>query len=95
MLHYNGPSPRKRERFYDLSFAQRPAEELYDLREDPGQLNNVATDPAYAAIKSELSQRLTEALQATGDPRVVGGAEPWETQTYLGGAPKWQGIDGM
>jgi arylsulfatase A-like enzyme len=76
--------------FYDLSFARRPAEELYDLREDPGQLNNLAADPAYAAIKQELSQRLTAALEATGDPRVVGGAESWETQTYLGGAPKWE-----
>ena len=78
-------------RYYELAFAKRPAEELYDLREDPGQLNNVAPDPAYAAIKEELSQRLTQALEATGDPRVIGGAESWETQTYLGGAPKWEG----
>jgi N-sulfoglucosamine sulfohydrolase len=77
-------------RLYDLAFAKRPAEELYDLREDPGQLNNLAADPAYAAVKNELSQRLTAALEATGDPRVVGGAESWETQPYLGGAPKWE-----
>lgn len=29
-------------------------EEMYDLRQDPYQLSNVATDPAYAGIRSEL-----------------------------------------
>jgi arylsulfatase A-like enzyme len=77
-------------RYYDLSFGKRPAEELYDLRKDPGQLNNLAADPIYAATKSELSRRLMEALEAAGDPRVSGGAESWETQPYLGGAPKWE-----
>jgi arylsulfatase A-like enzyme len=79
------------QRLYDLSFAKRPAEELYDLREDPGQLNNVAADSVYAAIKNELAQHLTEALRATGDPRVTGGAESWETQPYLGRGPRWEG----
>ena len=32
---------------YDLCFAKRPAEELYDLKKDPEQLTNVAGDPAY------------------------------------------------
>jgi arylsulfatase A-like enzyme len=33
------------ERFYELSFAHRPAEELYDLTTDPDQLVNVADQP--------------------------------------------------
>jgi N-sulfoglucosamine sulfohydrolase len=76
---------------YDLAFGKHPAEELYDLRADPGQLTNVASDPSYAAVKDTLSRRLMDALDATGDLRVVGGAEAWETQTYLGGAPRWEG----
>ena len=33
------------------SAGKRPAEELYDLRNDPGQLDNIASDPAFADPK--------------------------------------------
>ena len=36
-------------------------EELYDRAADPYQLNNVAADPAYAAIKAELASKLLTA----------------------------------
>lgn len=39
-------------------FAPKPFEELYDLQEDPNELNNLAADPRYAAIKKELSNEL-------------------------------------
>ena len=39
-------------RLYDVAFAQRPAEELYDLRNDPHQVKNVAADAKYAATKA-------------------------------------------
>jgi arylsulfatase A-like enzyme len=86
--HRDQPGGR---RAYDLAFGKRPAEELYDLHADPGQLINLADDATYAAIKDALSRRLMNALAATRDPRVVGGAESWETQPYLGGAPRWEG----
>ena len=41
-------------------------EELYDLRADPAQLTNVATDPAYAAVRSRLSARLDELATCSG-----------------------------
>ena len=44
--------------FHDLAFAKRPAEELYDLAADPGQLRNLAVDPAHAAVKADLARRL-------------------------------------
>jgi arylsulfatase A-like enzyme len=34
--------------------------ELYDLKEDPQELNNVVDDPAYAGIKTDLLNRLQE-----------------------------------
>lgn len=36
--------------------------ELYDLTIDPHQLDNKAADPAYAGIRTELSQRVAELL---------------------------------
>ncbi len=35
-----------------------PAWELYDLREDPKEVNNVYDDPAYAAVAKDLKARL-------------------------------------
>ena len=74
-------------RLYDLAFAKRPAEELYDLRTDPGQLVNVASRPEYAAVKRDLSARLLAELEATADPRVVGGADRLELYPYYGESP--------
>jgi arylsulfatase A-like enzyme len=79
-------------RLYDLAFAKRPAEELYDLRKDPGQMANVAGDKAYADVKERLAARLLAELEATGDPRVVGGAERLEAYPYYGGSPMKPGF---
>jgi len=70
--------------FFDLAFAKRPAEELYDLAADPGQLVNVAADPAYAEAKAALARRLDERLDATGDPRQAGRGVEIEAHPYLG-----------
>lgn len=74
-------------RAWDLAFAKRPAEELYDLRSDPGQLENVAGRPEYAAVQRDLAGQLTAELKATGDPRVVGGADRLEVYPYYGESP--------
>jgi arylsulfatase A-like enzyme len=55
--------------FYDAAFAKKPAEELYDLRSDPGEMTNVAADPKYSRIKSDLRADLDRHLAATNDPR--------------------------
>lgn len=78
---------------FELSFAKRPAEELYDLRDDPGQLDNVAADPAYADVKAELSQQLLEALKETEDPRALGRGELFDDYPYYGGTPLAPGFE--
>ena len=76
---------------YDLSFAKRPSEELYDLQSDPDQLVNVAGKPAYAKVKAELAARLSEKLRATGDPRELGDGHRFDRYPYYGGAPTYPG----
>jgi len=78
-------------RFWDLCFAKRPEEELYDCKKDPEQLTNVAGDAAYAEIKKKLAAQLMENLKLTGDPRVTGGGDEFDKYPYLGGAPKYPG----
>jgi N-sulfoglucosamine sulfohydrolase len=45
----------------------RPAEELYDLKEDPWELKNLATDPAQAVVKTELSTELDRWMKQQND----------------------------
>jgi arylsulfatase A-like enzyme len=73
---------------YELSFGKRPAEELYDCRKDPGQLANLADDPAYAEIKESLARQLMEQLELTADPRLIGGGDQFDEYPYLGQGPR-------
>lgn len=71
-------------RFFGLATAKRPAEELYDLRADPGQLNNVANDPKRSAIKAQLRRTLDEWMRTTGDPRATTDDDRWDRYPYYG-----------
>jgi N-sulfoglucosamine sulfohydrolase len=62
----------KIKKLFKLGFEKRPAEELYDLKKDPGQLNNVAYAKEYAAHKDKLAAVLMDELKSTGDPRALG-----------------------
>ncbi len=71
---------------YELCFGKRPAEELYDLSQDPGQLVNVAAHPEYAIQRKTLATRLENEIRNTGDPRADPKREPLdESGAYLGG----------
>ena len=58
-------------RFVDFAVGQRPREELYVLKTDPHQIDNVAADESLATIRNRLRSRLMHALRETGDPRVT------------------------
>ncbi len=71
-------------RFYDLAFAKRPAEELYDLEKDPGQIVNLAGKAEYGEIRQKLASQLSDYLTQTGDPRALGKDAPWDYYPYYG-----------
>ena len=73
--------------FYDYAFAKRLGEELYDLRSDPDEIVNVASAPAYAETKRELSERLLKILTDAGDPRVTGDGETFERSPFTDAEP--------
>lgn len=79
---------QQHQKLYELAFGKRPSEELYDCKQDPEQLVNLADDPAHAEIRKRLSRQLMEQLLSTGDPRATGGGDDFDTVTYLGYGPR-------
>ncbi|MEM7559602.1 MAG: sulfatase/phosphatase domain-containing protein, partial [Planctomycetota bacterium] len=71
-------------RLAELAFGLRPAEELYDLREDPHQMMNLAGASSMAEKQASLRARLFSHLRKTRDPRVVGGTVDWDYYPYYG-----------
>ena len=72
------------EPLYELAFGKRPREELYDLNEDPDYMNNVAEDPAYANVRSQLAGRLLAVLEEQDDPRLMEQPCRYEFEPYAG-----------
>jgi arylsulfatase A-like enzyme len=75
-------------RFFQLATARRPAEELYDLRRDPHQLENVAAQPAHRAARERLRGELDRWLRETGDPRAIADDDRWDRFPYYGAPAK-------
>ena len=60
------------DRFWQLNFGMRPADELYDLVADADCANNLAVDSSYAERVAQLRERMESELRAQGDPRMAG-----------------------
>lgn len=69
----------------------RPAEELYDIQKDPYEINNLAGQPASAAIIDEMRGILQQWIKETGDkgqyPEDPAIAAKWEKEQ----SQKWDG----
>lgn len=70
--HGKAGVPMIREYYTEAS----PEEELYDLRTDPHEQENLAGDPDYADTLGDLRERLDEWRTSTGDPLLDGTPEP-------------------
>ncbi len=72
---------------FEQAYGKRPREELFDLRKDPHQMHNVASDPAYEEVLTDLRNRLMDELISSSDPRVVNDGEFFETPPMAGPLP--------
>jgi len=71
------------QKYYDFAFGKRPKEELYDIKNDPFEINNLAENPEFQNIKKQLNEQLMSELKATGDPRVTGDGMTFERMPYI------------
>ena len=53
------------------AYLHRPTFELYDLENDPHEVNNLADDPQYAKVLEELKAKLKAFQKRTKDPWIV------------------------
>lgn len=74
--------------YFDLALGRRPAEELFRLGDDAANVRNLAPDPAFAAEREKLRERLLAQLRREGDPRALGQGEIFDTYRYTGGRGK-------
>ena len=76
----------------------RPPEELYDVRRDPHQIENIAADPAHRATLERMRAAVVEWMTRTGDQGLInepemiqrmwpGGVQPATAQPYIVPAP--------
>ena len=69
-------------RYWAWSFGKRPVEELYDLREDPDCLDNLAERPEWMQRKTALKEQLFRELREQGDPRTLGQGHVFDEYPY-------------
>jgi arylsulfatase A-like enzyme len=58
--------------YWTLSFGKRPDEELYNIKNDPECMNNLAEMHEFDNLKSKLKNQLFAELKRQGDPRIFG-----------------------
>jgi len=85
LAHEGDPAFAKK---ISLIFAKRPAEELYDLKSDPDQLDNVAHKAGYVDALQQCRQRVDVCMMQTNDPRIDPTYDAWDKFPYYGKAPR-------
>lgn len=68
--------------YWDLCFGKRPQEELYDLRNDPENIINLAANPDFAELKQQMKNELFTKLKEEGDPRMFGNGDVFDNYVY-------------
>jgi arylsulfatase A-like enzyme len=71
------------EKYWQMSFGKRQAEELYDIEKDPECINNLAPKKEYEAKKQKLQKQLFAELKAQGDPRMFGKGRIFDDYEYV------------
>ena len=66
-------------KYFHLAVDKRPAEELFDIIKDPGCLTNLAEAGEFDDVRKKLGARLEAYLEETGDPRLRGNGDVWES----------------
>jgi len=70
------------QKYYEITYSKRNSEELYDLKNDPDCIDNLAVNPDFAVVKNELEQKLKQVLLEQRDPRMLDNGDIFESYPY-------------
>ncbi|UBM58696.1 sulfatase [Marinilongibacter aquaticus] len=59
-------------KLFEIAFEKRPSVQLYDIKKDPGCLNDLSSSSDLDSLKSKLLEQLDRELEKEGDPRMKG-----------------------
>ena len=65
----------KTSKYFELAYSKRPKVELYNVKEDPHCLNNLAGVVKYKSIENSMKEKLMRELRCSQDPRVASPAK--------------------
>jgi N-sulfoglucosamine sulfohydrolase len=68
--------------YWEWNFGKNPEEELYNIREDPDCIFNLASQSGYSEIRDQLKIELARKLEAQEDPRILGNGEAFDRYLY-------------
>lgn len=69
--------------FFNRTFKKRGSEELYDLKNDPSQLHNLANEKRFEKAKKYLKIELEAWMKRTNDPRLTNpNTNLWDKYPY-------------
>ena len=71
-------------KYWEWNFGKRPAEEMYNIKEDPYCMINLAFDAKFASLKLKMKAEMTEKLTTEGDPRILGNGDIFDNYEYSG-----------
>ena len=69
-------------KYWDLSFGKRIEEELYNIKDDPYCMNNLALNNSYSEILDQMKLEMARKLEEQEDPRMIGNGDVFDTYLY-------------
>lgn len=70
------------EDLWQMNFGKRPSQELYKIKNDPWQMNNLAGNKIYGATQKTLLKFMESNLKKQGDPRMFGKGDVFDKYPY-------------
>jgi N-sulfoglucosamine sulfohydrolase len=64
------------------NYLYRPEFELYNIAEDPDEINNLASDKKYESVLNDMKQKIKDFQLRTRDPWII----KWSNENVFGGS---------
>lgn len=68
--------------YWKWSFDKRPMNELYNIKKDPICMENLAKNPEYHQLLTQLKKQLFDELKQQSDPRMMGKGDLFDKYEY-------------